>query len=166
MGREIAILGAGGFAREVEWLVRETFVGNEKRDFLGYLVSDKSKLGESDSREQVLGDLSWLENNHIDELYVGMGNPTARLKLGREVSKRFPHIKFPWVKHPSVICDDRSIKISRGAIVCAGSVFTVNITIGEFAMINLCCTIGHEGKIGAGCVLNPDVNISGGVVLG
>jgi len=33
-------------------------------------------------------------------------------------------------------------------------------------MVNLACTLGHEAVLGAGCVLNPTVNISGGAVLG
>ena len=32
-------------------------------------------------------------------------------------------------------------------------------------MVNLACTLGHESRIGEGSVLNPTVNISGGVVL-
>ena len=33
-------------------------------------------------------------------------------------------------------------------------------------MINLACTLGHEAQIGSACVLNPSVNISGGVSIG
>ena len=33
-------------------------------------------------------------------------------------------------------------------------------------MVNLLCTIGHESVIGRGAVLNPTVNISGGVTIG
>ena len=33
-------------------------------------------------------------------------------------------------------------------------------------MVNLACTLGHESVIGSGSVLNPTVNISGGVTIG
>ena len=33
-------------------------------------------------------------------------------------------------------------------------------------MVNLSCTIGHESIVGRGAVLNPTVNISGGVKIG
>ena len=50
--------------------------------------------------------------------------------------------------------------------MCAGSVGTVDLEFHEFSMINLLCTIGHESRIGRGAVLNPTVNISGGVTIG
>ena len=33
-------------------------------------------------------------------------------------------------------------------------------------MVNLLCTIGHESRIGRCAVVNPTVNLSGGVVVG
>jgi acetyltransferase-like isoleucine patch superfamily enzyme len=58
------------------------------------------------------------------------------------------------------------MQIGEGAIICAGSIATVNVRFEPFCMVNLTCTIGHEAVIGRGSVLNPTVNISGGVELG
>lgn len=163
----IAIVGAGGFAREVRWLVEE--IDRERHSFecVGFLVSDLSNLGEHDSREDVLGDLTWLDATpgRVDALAIGIGNPQVRDRLGRELRARHPALELPPLVHPTARMD-ASCRLGEGVLVCAGNIFTVNVEIRSYAMVNLSCTIGHEAILGAGCVLNPTVNVSGGVALG
>jgi UDP-3-O-[3-hydroxymyristoyl] glucosamine N-acyltransferase len=56
--------------------------------------------------------------------------------------------------------------IGDGNIICAGNILTTSINIGSFNYINLSCTIGHDSFIGDYNVINPTVNISGGVKMG
>jgi sugar O-acyltransferase (sialic acid O-acetyltransferase NeuD family) len=166
--KRIAIIGAGGFAREVAWLLEDisTATSEEASKYttVGFLVSDVSRMGSHDS--EILGDFSWLELNHVDALAMGIGTPAIRLKLAKELKERFPHIPWPALVHPSVKWDRRTMQLGEGVIICAGSIATVNVRFEPFCLVNLSCTIGHEAVIGGGCVLNPTVNISGGVELG
>ena len=41
---KIAIVGAGGFAREVEWLIRDINAVHHSYDLMGCLVSDLGHL--------------------------------------------------------------------------------------------------------------------------
>lgn len=165
--KNIAIVGAGGFAREVAWLIRDMNRDRESFAFLGYIVSDLSKLSEHDSRDEVLGDYSWLERNQekFDALAIGIGSPEVRLKIGAELGESFPDIEWPALMHPTAQFDRATAKVGHGTILCAGVIGTVNLIFDPFVMVNLSCTIGHEARLGRGCVLNPTVNISGGVVL-
>lgn len=167
--KRIVIIGAGGFAREVAWLVRDINRAELHYEFLGYVVSDLTKVGEHDSRSEILGDYSWLEKNRsrVDAVAIGIGSPAARLKVGAALSELFPDdAMWPALIHPSVQLDRSSSTVGRGVLLCAGVIGTVAITVRDYAMVNLSCTIGHEAVLGRGCVLNPTVNISGGVVLG
>lgn len=168
--KRIAILGAGGFAREVEWLIREINEANGAPlyEFKGYLVSDINRLGITDSVDQVLGDFSWVEahRDSLDAVVIGIGNPEARLRLGIEIRDRFPSLELPTLVHPSVKIDRSSLDLGEGAILCAGVIGTVNIRIGDFAAVHVGCTIGHESAIGPGSNVNPGANLSGGVLLG
>jgi sugar O-acyltransferase (sialic acid O-acetyltransferase NeuD family) len=163
----IAIVGAGGFAREVEWLIRDINAKLKTFEFLGYIVSDLSGLNEHDSRDKVLGDYSWLGEHRqdLDALAIGIGSPSVRLNVAGAIQESHPAIRWPALVHPSVQIDHPSATVGEGAIICAGVIGTVNVVVAPFAMINLACTIGHESRIGRGCVLNPTVNISGGVIL-
>lgn len=163
----IAVVGAGGFAREVKWLIGE--VGREAGlEFAGFIVSDPSQLSDRDSRDEVLGGLDWPERfpGSVDGLAIGIGSPAARLRLGRELAGRYPALEWPPLVHPSVCIDRPTAGIGRGTILAAGVMATVNVEVQEFAMVNLACTLGHECVIGRGSVLNPTVNVSGGVRLG
>lgn len=165
--KRIAVVGAGGFAREVAWLIRDLNRVTRQFEFLGYLVSDMSRLCETDSREEVLGDFNWLDGgNRADALVFGIGTPQTKLNLAAELGLCFPRLEWPTLIHPTVQVDLGSSRFERGVVMCAGSVGTVSLEFHEFSMINLLCTIGHESRIGRGAVLNPAVNISGGVTIG
>lgn len=167
--RRIVIVGAGGFAREVRWLIDDLNALREPAyEFLGYVVSDLSRQNEHDSREDVLGDYRWLEDNRhrVDALAIGIGTPAPRLKVFEELLPLFPADRWPALVHPSARFERASCQIGPGAIICANVIGTVNVTFGPLSLTNLACTVGHEAKIGRGAVLNPSVNISGGVVVG
>jgi sugar O-acyltransferase (sialic acid O-acetyltransferase NeuD family) len=165
--KRLVILGAGGFAREVAWLASEIrHLGEPMYELAGYAVSDLERLTERDSREQVLGDLEWLRTGRFDVLALGIGTPGARLKVAEDVERIVPGAPWATLVHPSVQYDRRTCELERGTLVCAGTIATVNVKLEAFAMVNLACTLGHEAVIGRGSVLNPTVNVSGGVTVG
>lgn len=166
--QRIVVVGAGGFAREMKWLIEEINQSRACFQFLGYVVSDIGRLGEYDSHDEVLGDFEWLERHggEVDALTIGIGAPSSRLKVSSELSARFPGLEWPPLVHPTVRIDRGSARIGQGVLLCAGTIGTVNIQLEDYCMANLACTLGHECSIGSGTVLNPTVNISGGVRLG
>jgi sugar O-acyltransferase (sialic acid O-acetyltransferase NeuD family) len=135
---------------------------------VGYVVSDLSRLSERDSRDQVIGDFDWLDWNRqsIDALAIGVGSPATRLKLAAELKHRLPNVEWPAIVHPTAVIDHDSTKLSSGCFVGASVVATVNIVLEPFALLNFGCTLAHESFVGAGSVVNPGANISGGVVIG
>jgi len=167
--QRIVIIGAGGFAREVEWLIREInqSTSTKKYEFLGYVVSDLSKVS-PEELPHILGDHQWLKENRTkwDALAIGIGNPERRCSLPAELDQEFPGIIWPTLIHPTARMDFNSCKIGKGTLICANVIGTVNLKLEDFCLINLACTIGHEAVIGKGSVLNPSVNISGGVTVG
>jgi sugar O-acyltransferase (sialic acid O-acetyltransferase NeuD family) len=165
--RRILVIGAGGFAREVRWLIEEIGGEDGSVEFAGYAVSDLSRLGEHDSRGEVRGDLEWVREHRadFDGLALGVGTPGVRLKLASELLSDFPEDRWPSLVHPSVRIDRKTSTVGPGVLLCAGVVGTVHVALEPFCMVNLACTLGHEARIGRGSVLNPTVNVSGGVVI-
>jgi sugar O-acyltransferase (sialic acid O-acetyltransferase NeuD family) len=165
--KRIAILGAGGQAREVAWLIRDINRERPIYEFLGYIVKDVSRLSVHDSREHLLGDESWLQTNRqrVDCLAIGIGTPALRCKVADNLTSQFPDLEWPALIHPRSVLDRETSTVDSGVLLCAGAICTTNITFGPFALINFGSTIGHDVQIGRGCVVNPGANISGGVVL-
>lgn len=151
--KNIVIVGNGGFAREVKFLV----------DRINQVASTWNFLGYVDNEEDV--DNIWGNDddllNYTKELYVviAIGAPEVRSKLYL-LYKKNPNLKFPNLIDPSVI-SSTEIEIGEGNIICAGTIMTVDISIGNFNIINLDCTIGHDVVIDDFVTINPSVNISG-----
>jgi len=164
--KDIVVYGAGGLAREVEWLIRRINSVEPTWRFGGYIVTDRSQLGEYDSSDKILGDEAWLFAQSDLHIAIGIGTPRHRVSIGARLRERFSDDRFPVLIDPTAVYDDSSCSFGPGVVITAGNILTVNIVLEAFAFINLDCSIGHEAVIGPGCVLNPSVNISGGVRLG
>jgi sugar O-acyltransferase (sialic acid O-acetyltransferase NeuD family) len=166
MPRRIAIVGAGGLAREVEWLLSDVNRVTPTWELVGFVVSDLGKLGPYDSKDRVIGDYSALGKQGVDAAAIGIGNPHHRVRVAEELKKMYPSLEWPTLVHPSAQLDRSTARLGEGVIIAAGVIGTVNVELEAHCFINLACTIGHEAKIGTGSVINPTVNISGGVRVG
>lgn len=166
--RRIVIIGAGGFARETQWLIRDINAAEETFRFAGYVVSDLRRLGARDSLKEIIGDLSWLEANRrsIDAIAIGIGTPAARLKVWHEISSLQLNIESPPLIHPAAVIDRATARLGVGVQICAGTVLSVNTRIGALALCSFQTTVAHEAVVGEASVIYPGTNVSGGVVIG
>ncbi len=165
MLKDLYIIGAGGFGREVAWLVERINQVTPTWNIVGFIDDDERKRGKEEGNYKVIGSVQYLAN--LDsEIYVvcAIGNPRAREKVIHKLGK-MKRIRFATLVDPSVIRSS-SVKIGQGTIICAGTILTVNITIGKHVIINLDCTIGHDAIISSYSTLYPSVNISGNCIIG
>lgn len=160
----IVIIGAGGFGREVEWLLERMNQKKTAWEFMGY-IDDGIEKGTLIGGYRVIGCvedlLSWKEHLFV---VCAVGSPKVREKICRKVSEN-PNLVFPNLVDPSVIGSDR-IRLGQGNIICAGTILTVDIEIGDFNIINLACTVGHDCRILSFVTVYPNVSVSGNVLLG
>lgn len=169
--KKIAILGTGGFARELVTLVQNINAVIPTFDLIGFVDGSLSK-GTLINGYPVIGDDEEI-NKTTEELglVLAFGDP----KLKKKVKDKFtnPLIFFPTLVHPSVIIGDkRFVEIGEGCIICAGCIITTNIVIKDFVTLNLQCTVGHDTIIKdyssfmPSCNISGEVNISEGVYCG
>lgn len=162
--RDIVILGAGGFAREVAFLIREINEVSPTWNLLGFVDVAADRVGQTVGRHTIIGTEAWLETRGT-AVGVGVGSPAVLLGIRQRLGNR-PNLTWPNLVHPGTVWDQERVRIGRGNVICARSTFTTDITIGSFNVFNLNCTYGHDAIIGDGCVINPGVTVSGGVRLG
>jgi sugar O-acyltransferase (sialic acid O-acetyltransferase NeuD family) len=174
MPKRIAIIGAGGMAREVRWLIetinRDAGVRGEPLPFevAGYIVADPAHPGPYDCRDHVLGGDDWLDRHEseLDALALGVADPRLRARLAAGASARAPHLEWPALVHPRADMDRDSTSIGQGVIICSNVLGTVNLVFEPFVLVNPMVTIGHEARLRRGCVINHSVSLSGGVTVG
>ncbi len=160
---KLVIIGAGGFAREVAWLVEDINKDKKQWDLIGFIDENEANHGKVLNGYPVLGGFDFLTNKSINEqLYAvcAVGNSSARLKL----TKKAIHcgLKFTNVIHPSVKISEH-VKMGTGNIICAHSIISVNVFIGDHVSINPRCGIGHDVVIEDFSTLYWDINLSGNV---
>lgn len=161
--KKIAIIGAGGFGREVKMLIDQINAVEKKFDFIGYYDDNKEK-GILINGFPILGTIE--EINQVSEkLYVSLalGNPAFK-KLAVQRIKN-TNVVFETLIHPNVLIGSDNVSIGNGVIICAGNILTCDINIKDFVIINLACTIGHDTIIENYVSLMPGINVSGEVVL-
>ena len=94
--KPLVIIGAGGHARETKFLIDDINRVTSEYNFLGYLVSDLTKLTEMDSKDEIIGDLSWIEDkDYTIYVVLGIGTPKYRLKVADEIRKKYNNVVFP-----------------------------------------------------------------------
>ena len=160
--KDIVIIGAGGFGREVAWLIEDINKVEHNWNIVGYVDDDKTIQGKYINNYKVIGNIEWLKHQ---ELYVvsAIGNPMVKKKIMENLMESKNH--YPIIIHPSVISSDR-VTLGEGSIICAGNILTVNINIGKHVIVNLGCTIGHDSVVGDYTTILPSSNISGFVKIG
>lgn len=75
------------------------------------------------------------------------------------------NVRFATLIDSSVLISKR-VEIGEGSIICAGTIITVDIKIGNHVIINLDCTIGHDDIIEDFVTIYPSVKVSGNVLIG
>jgi sugar O-acyltransferase (sialic acid O-acetyltransferase NeuD family) len=160
---EIAIYGAGGFAREVAWLVESCNEKSRTYHVVCFIDDNPANHGKEINGIPVFS-LEAAHTRFPDARVVGgVGNPqTRKLLMEKAAAVGFD---FETVIHPRVE-KSRWIVVGIGTVICAGSILTTNIVLGRHVQINLDCTVGHDVAMGDYATLAPGVHVSGCVHLG
>lgn len=157
------VVAAGGLGREIASVLTKYF--DQEYEFIGF-VDDGLKKGSEVNSYPVLGGLQLLKNS--DEKYrvfIGIGNPQVNYKIIDDLEIDDSPLEFPNLISPNAhLHNEHTIKMGVGNILCDGLIITTNISIGDFNLLNLATTIGHDALIGNYCSLKPSVNINGGAL--
>lgn len=172
MGRAMKIvLGAGGVAHEVAWLMSgaqraphgeirpDAFVVSDADWAQGSSVHDVPVMSES----QILS----IAHGHPVDTYLAVGMPVIKRRALAAIQERLI-CSFPNLIHPEVSLHNRASKINigKGTIIYPRASLTTEIRIGDFVHINPCVTVAHHCHIGNFTTLCPGSLISGHVSIG
>lgn len=161
----VVVVGAGGFGREVLEIFKDRNRVSKIWNILGFIDENKELHGKMVNGYPVLGGLDWLRRHNSNDL--GCVCAIGACETRKRVVERLRQIgvNFYNAIHPSVIMSD-FVELGQDVIICAGSILTVNIKIGDHVHININCTIGHDAIIGSYCTINPIAAINGNNHLG
>lgn len=157
---EIVIFGAGGFAREVAWLIAEInmcsptaavcFVG--RGDEVGREVHGLAVLTAPEAYRRFPN----------AQVICTSGSGAIREAMAQEAAAA-GFRNYATLIDPGARYDHDRVTIGTGTVICAGTILTTDIRLGNHVQINLDCTVGHDTEMEDYVTLAPGVHISGRV---
>jgi len=161
--KDIAIFGAGGFGREIKIIIDAINKVTPTYNLIGFF-DDGKNVGELINSIPVLGGLQQLHQyNKPLAIAFSVADPNVRKKIVNSIKNT--NITYPNIIHPNVDLGGDQISLGQGNIICNGNILTCNITILDFVILNLQCTVGHDSVLKSYCSVMPSVSISGEVIL-
>lgn len=156
--KEIVIIGAGNFGKEVAWLIEDINKYKPTYIVLGFL-DDEKKQGQNINGYDVLGSVAYLEElnrNHHACAVIAMQNGLYRKKI---VESLPAFEDWETLIHPSVSISETS-QIGFGSIIAAGSYVSVNSKVGNQCVLNMGSIIEND------CVIDDYASIMTKTLIG
>lgn len=153
-----AIYGASGFGKEVMPLLREQIKGD------GYLcfIDDNSSV-ETLNGVDVMSYSDFLKLDCKKKyVSIAIANSTIREALSQRLKE--DGISIFTVKAKNNMIFD-NVSLGQGAILCAFTILTSNIKIGNFFHANLHSYVAHDCVIGDFVTFGPGVKCNGNVII-
>jgi sugar O-acyltransferase, sialic acid O-acetyltransferase neuD family len=163
--KKIAIIGSGGFGREVACLINAINEKSKEWDFIGFF-DDVKDIGYENEYGKVLGRIKDL-NSYPESLAVviAIAKPSAIEVIVKSITS--PNIYFPNLIAPDIIFFDKNnMSLGQGNIIGFGCSISCNVRIGNFNIFNCFISIGHDTKIGDYNAVMPSTKISGDITIG
>ena len=159
--KDLYIIGAGGFGREVAWLVSRINEVQPTWNFLGFIDDNPGLAGKEIDGYTVAGNCDFLNEQEDVYCVCAVGASSVRKKIVSKLS----NVHFATLIDPSVRMSSL-VSVGEGSIICADTIITVDVEIGNHVIVNLDCTIGHDAVLEDFVTLYPSVNVSGQCHIG
>ncbi|WP_395657303.1 NeuD/PglB/VioB family sugar acetyltransferase [Nocardioides sp.] len=166
MTRDLVVVGAGGFGREVIDVLDAVNEVADRPVFNLLGVVDDAPADENLTRLEArgvryLGGMEGPKFEHVD-FVVGIGAPATRRRVAERMLAR--GARPTTLIHPSATFGS-GVTVGDGSVVCAGVRVTTNIHLGQHVHLNINATVGHDSSIGDFVSVNPLASISGDCVI-
>lgn len=159
--RRIAVIGAGGFGREVLDIVDAL----EGVELVGVFDDGTPHLELLSSRGvRFLGDRHALETLEDDVgVVIAIGSGALRAELGAAVEDA--GVVVDALEHP---LSSRGFGVTHdgGLIMCAGARMTTNVRLGRHVDLHINTSIGHDVRLDDFVSVFPGATVSGNVTVG
>lgn len=161
--KDLLIVGAGGFGRELLQWSKEINERTPRWNIRGFLDDDLHALDGYDCNYEILGKISEWQPNDNEEFVIALGFPEVKKRVITSLLERGADIV-------SLIHPDAHVgsfcKIGKGCIIYPDTRITVNVTIGDYVTILAQNFVGHDVRIGSYSTVFGSCSINGYVEIG
>jgi len=168
--KNLLIIGAGKFGREVFTWAQQCIENGEKWKIKGFLHTvEKNSTLKDWTQDLIIGDPINYEPTKDDIFLCAIGDPKQKEKYVFEIEKK--NGVFTNLIHPTSCIGD-NVRFGNGCIFCPFTQASCDITLENYVTIGTQTSLGHDVCIGkwsqlsSHCAINGNVHIGKRVFLG
>lgn len=143
--KDVVILGAAYFAREVYSMVQDCIADGAKWRVKGFIDDRKNLLDDFPHEGEMLGGVDVYQPAMNDIIIPALGNPSTRQKYVSLLQGKGAN--FGTMIHPSsyVGCN---VDIGEGCVVTQRAILTAGLKVGNFVNVGVLTTLSHGNIVG------------------
>lgn len=159
--KDIIIVGAGGFGRELLQWIKDVNRASPTWNIKGFIDDNLNALDGIRCDYAVIGKISEWTPSENELFAMAIANPKVKETLTGQLKDR--GAVFTPVIHPTAIVSDLA-DVGEGLIAYPGAGINPNTVIGDFVTL-LRSTVGHDAHVGSFCTISSYCDITAGVEL-
>jgi sugar O-acyltransferase (sialic acid O-acetyltransferase NeuD family) len=166
MTEDLVIVGAGGSARNIVWMVDELNRVSPRWNLRGLLDDDRAKAGTMIGTAPVLGPVAAAADLTTARFVVGIAHyrrPLARLEVVTRMN--LPRERYATLVHPSAIVSPDA-RLGAGTLVFQLVVILGGAVLGDHAFVSPFSLVSHDAVADDGATMASGAMLCGGARLG
>jgi sugar O-acyltransferase (sialic acid O-acetyltransferase NeuD family) len=158
---DLIIVGAGASARELRQFLPQSFPPGSVQ-LKGFLSNNPRDFEPFKIPEPILGDPEEYVPQENDRFLLGIGQIEQRRRIVESIKSR--GAAFLSLIHPTAYVDSATT-LGEGCIIYPFATIMNDVQVGNFVMLNLYSSAGHDTRIADYCVLSPYATMNGFSIL-
>lgn len=160
--KDIFIVGAGGFGREIAWTLSRINALTPTWNILGFADDAPNKQSGLLDGYPLLGDVACTATRFPSaSVFIAIGDNATRAKVYRQLQGR----DFPTLIDPSALIAPTAT-LGPGVFVGPQSLVSLGAQLGAFVIVNARAGVGHDAILEDFAHVCPGVTISGNTHIG
>lgn len=156
--KNLIILGAGGFGREVYNSALESIGYGEEFEVKGFLDDNVHALDPFEGYPPILGTIDEYEPQEDDVFVCAVGVVKTRRMLSEKIIAKGG--QFQSLIHKTAYIG-RNTKVGEGCIILAGARIHCDVTVGKYVIVQPYSILGHDVQVGDWTLINALADCGG-----
>jgi sugar O-acyltransferase (sialic acid O-acetyltransferase NeuD family) len=161
--KQLIIIGAGAFAREIFAWAKQTPEYNREWIIKGFLDNRPDILKGYQYEAGVISSVEDYQPQKDDLFAHGLGDPISKKRYGEIILDRGG--VFTNIIHPTTAIA-QNVKVGRGVVICPHVTLSSDCQVGDFVAINGKSGIGHDVKVGDWTCIQSYCDLTGFARIG
>lgn len=158
MPKDIVIISAGKFGREICSFVRHAIAAGQDWRIKGFVDSRSGQLDGFNHPVPILSSVEAYEPGENDLFLCAVGTPADRRRYTEAILRNGGH--FATLIHPTAVLGD-NVTLGQGVMIAPYAVLTSHMALGDSVYVGPHSCLSHDNRIGDWCQISGHCSLGG-----